>query len=200
MHLDPLTSQRSSSYSFVVAKGQSGAGEDGRAAGHARSDGAADARDHGAPARIRHRPPHRADQRRRPEAERGHGVRVADAASASALDFGELGRSENNRKAKFYAITAAGRRSSRGRRRTGSASRASSLASCAAEQPMTRAGRGSRLDSSHKKQGMFRPFGCGSLEPGAWSRQPTQMRSGVRRACGRTRRPWRRPAKARRAC
>ena len=49
------------------------------------------------------------------------------------------GASENNRKAKFYAITKAGRVSWRRRPRTGSGSRASSRVSCACGATLRRA-------------------------------------------------------------
>ena len=107
-------------------------GEDGRAAGHPRSDGAADPREHGAAARIRHRPPHRADQRRPAEVERGNRLRLAHPAPASAVDFGELGRlREQSQSQVLRASRKPAAASWRRRRRTGSASRASSPASCA---------------------------------------------------------------------
>ena len=77
---------------------------------HARLDGSQHAREHGPAARLRHRPAHR-----------------AGAAGALALNQGTIypallrleqkgwiksawGTSENNRRARFYSITASGRR------------------------------------------------------------------------------------------
>src|SRR5262252_11007124 len=75
---------------------QTGAMTDGRLevrnpARDPRPDGAADARGNGRAARLRHRAPHRADQRRRAAAESGDDLRVAPPPAAAPLDYRVVG-------------------------------------------------------------------------------------------------------------
>ena len=79
-------------------------------AGHAGADGAEDARDAGAAARLRHRAAHRADQRDLLSLNYGTLYPALLKLEQEGYIASEWGVSENNRKAKFYRLTRAGRK------------------------------------------------------------------------------------------
>ncbi len=65
----------------------------------------------GSPPRLRHRPPHRASQRRRsPTGTRAPSTPPSSASNQKRWISASWGISENNRKAKFYAITRTGQK------------------------------------------------------------------------------------------
>src|ERR1035437_1269159 len=68
----------------------------GYSPGHARSDGVADARNHGAAARVRAGQAHPADLRRRARSQPGDAVSGASALGAARLDRIAMGRSEEH--------------------------------------------------------------------------------------------------------
>ena len=83
----------------------------GTAQRHARPAGAEDARHDGAAARLRHRPPHRADGRRQDAAQPGLDLSGADPPRAAGLDRAPSGACRRPTGAvKFYSLTRTGSR------------------------------------------------------------------------------------------
>jgi len=94
----------------ISAGGVSGQGKVGHSERHACADGIEDDRSAGADPRIRHREADRAGQQGSAGVESGNSLSDAAAASAGWLGQLEVGLSDTGRRAKFYAITRAGRK------------------------------------------------------------------------------------------